>query len=103
MTPSELPIFLISIFMAGPRNTPVQRKSSALPRPIQRLQFVDQPRNDAQAAVPELRVARVEAEGCQEFGMMLGAAGGEHFEIALGKAGRRVLVDGIERVHQAIA
>jgi hypothetical protein len=34
---------------------------------------------------------------------MLGAAGGQHREIALGEALVRFLVDRIERVHQAIA
>jgi len=34
---------------------------------------------------------------------MLGAAGGEHVEIALGETLGRMLVDRIERVHQAVA
>ena len=34
---------------------------------------------------------------------MLGAAGGEHREIALGKTFGRILVDRIKRIHQAIA
>ena len=35
--------------------------------------------------------------------MAFGAAGREHGEITLGKARRRILVNRIERVHQAIA
>src|SRR5438105_2258855 len=35
--------------------------------------------------------------------MVLGAAGGEHLEIALGKAVAGALVDRVEGVHQAIA
>ena len=39
----------------------------------------------SEAALPERRVARVEAKGGEELGMVLGAAGGEHGEVALGK------------------
>ena len=35
--------------------------------------------------------------------MVLGAAGRQHGEVALGEARRRPLVDRIERVHEAIA
>src|ERR671930_483352 len=35
--------------------------------------------------------------------MVLGAAGGKHLEIALGKTNGCTLVDRVERVHQAIA
>ena len=34
---------------------------------------------------------------------MLGAAGREHVEIALGEAGGRMLVDRVERIHHAVA
>ena len=54
-------------------------------------------------ALPEGRIAGVEAERREQFGMMLGAAGREHGEIALGEAFGGVLVDGVERIHQAIA
>jgi len=57
----------------------------------------------AKAALPERRVAGVEAEGREQFGVVLGAAGREHGEIALGKAFGGVLVDRVERIHQAIA
>ena len=42
---------------------------------FERFQFVDQPGDHAQAAVPEFRIAGVEAERRQQFGVMLGAAG----------------------------
>src|SRR6478672_1224100 len=67
------------------------------------LQLPDQPLDHAQAPLPELRIARVEAERLEQLGMMLGAAGGEHREVALGEARVRLLVDRVERVHQAIA
>src|SRR5215831_15718278 len=35
--------------------------------------------------------------------MVFGAAGSEHFEIALGEPFRRPLIDRVERVHQAVA
>src|SRR6266540_4754001 len=35
--------------------------------------------------------------------MVFGAAGREHFQIALGEAFRRLLVNPVQRVHQAIA
>src|SRR5579862_8053118 len=66
-------------------------------------QFVDQPGNDAQAPVPEFRIAGIEPERRQQFGMVLGAAGREHGEITLGETGGRLLVNGVERIHQAIA
>jgi hypothetical protein len=53
--------------------------------------------------LPEGGIARVEAEGREQLGMVLGAAGREQVEIALLKALCRVLVDAVERVHQAIA
>src|SRR5829696_2630585 len=70
---------------------------------VQPLQLRDHPLDDPQPALPECRVAGVEAEGREQLGVMLGAAGGEHLQIALGKAFGGVLVDRIERVHQAIA
>ena len=35
--------------------------------------------------------------------MVFSASGREHFEIALGEAFRRLFVDGVKRVHQAVA
>src|ERR1044072_4558492 len=70
---------------------------------IQRFQLPDHPLDDAEPALPEFRIAGVEAEWCQQFRMMLGAAGGEHRQIALGEAFAGALVNGVERVHQAVA
>src|SRR5690242_20729058 len=50
---------------------------------LQRLQLPDHPLQQRQPAAPERRVARVEAERREQLGMMLGAAGGEHREVAL--------------------
>src|SRR5882757_4693231 len=73
------------------------------PASAHRLQLVDHARNDRQAAVPEFRVLGVQPERPEQVGIMLGTAGGEHGEITLGKAIGGVLVDRIQRVHQAIA
>src|SRR5438477_6791402 len=71
--------------------------------PVERFQLSDQPLDHAQPALPECRIARVEPERLEQFRVMPGAAGGQHCEIALGEAFVRLLVDRIERVHQAIA
>ena len=42
---------------------------------IERLDLGDHPRDDREAALPEIRIARIEPEGLEQFGMMLGAAG----------------------------
>src|SRR5690349_18061578 len=55
-------------------------------RLAERLQLVDQLGNYIETALPELRVLGVEPERLEQFGMMLGAAGRQHREIALGKA-----------------
>src|SRR3546814_8824452 len=68
--------------------------------PIERLQLVDQPFDHRQPLRPEGRVGGVEAEGFQEFGMVLAAAGLEEVEILLLEAKRGLLVDRVERVHQ---
>src|SRR5260370_38004213 len=67
------------------------------------FQFVDHARYARKPAVPELRVPGVQPERLEQFGIMLGAAGSEYRQIALGKAGLGVFVDCVERVHQAIA
>src|SRR3978361_832055 len=68
-----------------------------------RFQFVDHARDHRQPAVPEFRISGVEPERLEQLGIMLGAAGRKHGEIALGKAVLGMLVDRIERIHQAIA
>jgi len=70
---------------------------------LQSLQFPDQSLDDADAALPESGIARVEAEGGEQFGIVLGAAGREHREIAFGKAFIGALVDRVQRIHQAVA
>src|SRR5579883_114939 len=67
------------------------------------LQLVDHPLDHAQAALPERRVAGIEAERFQQLGMVPGAAGLEHGEVALCKAVMSLFVDRIQRVHQAVA
>src|SRR5690242_8528133 len=74
----------------------------ASPSRFQALQLPDQPLDDTKPALPKRRVARIEAERRQQLGMMLGAAGRQHGEITLGKTFGRILVDGVERIHQAI-
>ena len=67
------------------------------------FQLVDHPLDHRQPALPECRIAGVEAERREQLGIMFGAAGREHGEIALGETRRGVLVDRVERIHQAIA
>src|SRR6478736_5414977 len=69
----------------------------------QRLQLADEIGYHAEPAVPKLRIARIEPEWRQQFRMVLGAAGCQHREVALGEAARRLLVNSIERIHQAVA
>src|SRR5207244_3015881 len=69
----------------------------------QLFQLVDKAANHAEALRPEGRIARVKTERRQQFAVAQGAAGAQQVEIALGKASMRVLVDRVERVHQAIA
>src|SRR5262245_22102216 len=71
--------------------------------PFHLLKFIDEIGDDVQAAVPELRVARVEPERRQQFGMMLGAARRQHREVAFGKSTRGFFVNGIQRIDEAIA
>src|SRR5262245_2889140 len=70
---------------------------------LYRFQLIDQLRNQSEPAAPELGVARVQAERREQFGMMLGSPSGQHLEIALGKTALGLFVNGIERVHEAIA
>src|SRR5262249_17776154 len=70
---------------------------------LQCFELVDQALDHRQAALPEARIASVEPERLEQLGMVLGAPGRKHFEIARRKARLRALVDRIERVHQAIA
>src|SRR4051812_30579642 len=55
-------------------------------RLAERLELVDQMGDYVEAALPEGRVAGVEAERLKQFGMMLGAASRQHFKVAFGKA-----------------
>src|SRR6266853_528851 len=67
------------------------------------FKLVDQARYHRQPAIPEFGIPGVQPERLEQFGIMLGAAGGEHRQIAIGKAALRLFVDGVERVHQTIA
>src|SRR5690349_20654494 len=68
-----------------------------------RFQFINEAFDDAEALRPEGGVGGVEAEGGEKFLVAQRAAGAQQVEVAFGKAGVRVLVDRVERVHQAIA
>src|SRR5579863_1051388 len=122
MRPSELPIFLIWTnspsavfrgisFMAktplyGMYNRdwcPVQQMFYAGPTSTHRFQLVDHARDHRQPAVPEFGIPGIEPKRLEQLGIMLGAAGREHRQIALCKPALRVFVDRIERVHEAIA
>src|SRR5262249_46593815 len=78
-------------------------RANAQYRLVQLLQLGDHPLDDAEAAMPERTIAGIEPERPEQFGMMLGAPGREHLQIARGKAVCGPLVDRIERVYQAIA
>src|SRR5262249_20097710 len=98
MTPVELPIFLTSSFIAA-SIAPLYRMYNApegfarggseksSPRLFQLLQPVDQAGDHREPALPERRVARVEAERLEQLGIRLGAAGRQHAQVAFGKAG----------------
>src|SRR5262245_33701818 len=49
------------------------------------FQLVDHPGDDRKSAVPEFGISCIQPERPQQFGIVLGAAGGEHVEITLGK------------------
>src|SRR6476620_321820 len=63
------------------------------------LQLVDHARDHRQSAVPEFGILGVEPEWLEQLGIMLGAAGGGHRQLPLGKTVGGVLVDRVERVH----
>src|SRR5690606_6779491 len=56
------------------------------------LEFVDHPLDHRQAPVPEIRVARVEAERGEQFAVVLTASGLEHLEILVLEAGQASFV-----------
>src|SRR6185312_12439506 len=66
-------------------------------------ELVDQAFDHAQSERPEIRVAGVEPERLEEFGMVLGPPGLQQLEIALGKPVAGLLILGIKRVHKAVA
>src|SRR5579871_1546469 len=85
---------------------PWRLSSSAIGRALvsaQGFELVDEARYHRQALAPEFRIGGVEAEGRQQLLVPSRAAGLEHVEIFLGKAGLRALIDRVERVHEAIA
>src|SRR5690606_28076629 len=83
--------------------TPSEGRGRPAGSRFQRLQLVDEPGDHRQAELPEFRPGRVEAERRQELRMMPRAAGLQHVEVLLHEALVRLLVQRIERVHQAIA
>src|SRR5260370_25731946 len=69
----------------------------------QPFELVDEAGDYRQAFGPEGGVGGIEAERGEQLAMPHRAARPQHFEIALGEPLMRVLVDRVERVHQAIA
>src|ERR1700746_2094073 len=69
----------------------------------QRFELVDEAGDYRQSLGPEGRIGRIETEWREQLAMPHRAARPQHFEVALGEALMRVLVDRVERVHQAIA
>ena len=67
------------------------------------FQLVDEARDHVQAAAPEGGVGGVEAEGGQQFAMLLGAAGAQHVEVFGLETGVAGLKNGVEGIHQAVA
>src|SRR5436190_18254945 len=63
---------------------------------IERLDLPDHARDNREAALPEIRIARVEPERFEQIGMVLGAAGGKHREIAVGETAFGFLVDRVK-------
>src|SRR6266481_6169966 len=86
--------------LLNPFNKCITSPATGSPHPFQ---LVDHACDHRQPAVPKLWVFGVEPEWLEQFGIVLGAAGSEHREIALRKSVRGVLVDRVKRVHQAIA
>src|SRR5258708_11842739 len=87
----------------SPRNTTAAACTPWTTWSAHPFQLVDHPRDHRQPAFPKPGIPRVEAERLEQLGIMLGAAGSQHRQIALRKAARGVFVNRIERVHQAIA
>src|SRR6202158_6631136 len=85
------------------RNIPPVQQMFYTPQSGHPFQLVDHARDHRQPAFPEFGIPGVEAERFEQFGIMLGAAGSQHRQIALGEAALRIFVDRVERVHQAIA
>src|SRR6188474_2856109 len=72
-------------------------------RPFHRLQLVDHGLDHLEALLPELALSSVEPEGPQQLGVVLGAARFQHVEVFAHEARMGVLVEAIERVHEAVA
>ena len=89
MNPSELPILLTSSFMAASlvlqfvitQRITARRSTVVLQTQLCAFVYsklsssVDHPLDHAEPALPERRIARVEPERREQFGIMLGAAG----------------------------
>src|SRR5680860_919780 len=67
------------------------------------FELVYQAFNHLEPHGPEMRFRGIKPERLQKFLVMFGAARSQHVEIALGEAGVGLLVNRIERVHQAVA
>src|SRR5690554_5896354 len=66
------------------------------------LEFVDHPLDHREALRPEVRIARVEAEGGEKCLVMLTAPGLEHLEILVLKARQPALIGRVERIHEPV-
>src|ERR1700722_961320 len=111
--PSEFPIRFTSIFIVpylalyGPNNTIRHSRSTTVLlawRPsTEAFQLVNHPLDDRQPALPKFRIVGVEAKRFEQFRIVLCAASRKHTEVTIGETFGGVLVDRVERVHQAIA
>src|ERR1700754_1557039 len=66
-------------------------------------EFADQPFDHGKSQRPESRIARIEPEGLEQFGMVLGPPGLQQLEIALREPVAGPLILGVKRVHKAVA
>src|SRR5688572_19192161 len=73
------------------------------PGAVHALQLVDHLLDHLETHVPELGHGSVEAERIQQLGVMLRSAGFEHAEILADKTRMSVLIEAVERVHEAVA
>src|SRR4051812_5198996 len=90
-------------FAGPPRSCVAGAQAGAGLVALEFLKFLYQSLDHRKPDLPEGGIAGVEPEGGEELGMVLRAAGREHGEIAFDEALIGVLVDAVQRVHEAVA